>query len=198
VRDGMFFVLVDNRLHILYLKQGLCLQLAGARMDEYALHGDWAYYISLEATAEHKLADKEGNVARAEAGKLCRVNMSTGKTETLLAEGADYMRYTDSRLYFHNYADRYLMGEGEGMTIEGYLYSYDISAEAFTRITGGYDWDYAVISGNVYVLRQDGLMKLAPEGWVAAAELSGSAQIEPAGDAVMCFDMGDMTFRTVR
>ena len=198
VRDGMVFVLVDERLHILYLKQGLCLQLAGARMAEYALHGDWAYYISLDSVTEHALADGEGNVARAAAGRLCRVNMSTGKTETIIAEGADDLRFSDGRLYFHNYSDRYLMGAGDGMTLEGCLYGYDPATGETTRITGSYDWDYAVVSGSVYVLRQDGLMKLTAAGWETAALLPDSVQTEPAGDGIICFDNEEMTFSIVK
>ena len=197
VRDGMFFVLADEKLHILYMKQGLCLQLAGARMAEYAVHGDWAYYVSLDAQEEHALSDGS-SVARRSAGRLCRVNMSTGKTETLVPEGADGLRYTDGRLYFHNFADRYLMGAGEGMTLEGYLYSYDIASDTYTRLTGSYDWDYAVISGSVYVLRQEGLMKLTVDGWQTVAVVPDNVQTEPAGDAVICYDSEEMTFEIVK
>lgn len=198
VRDGMFFVLVDDRLHILYMKQGLCLQLTGARMAEYAVCGDWAYYISMDSVTEHALSDGEGSVARKSAGRLCRVNMSTGKTETIVAEGADDLIYTDGRLYFHNFADRYLMGAGGSMTLEGCLYSYDINSGALTRLTDGYDWDYAVISGSVYVLRQEGLMKLTVNGWETAAVLPDNVQTEPAGDAVICYDGEEAVFEIVK
>ena len=196
VRDGMLFVLVNDKLNILYPAQGLCLPLAGAAMDEYVLYDDHAYYISLDNTALHKLADGEGNVAEYAAGMLCRVNLSTGKTDILLTEGADDLRCEGGRLYFHNYLDRYLMGAGDSMSIEGYLYSYDIATGDMTKLTGAYDWEYALISGEACALRQDGLVRLS-DGAVLAM-LPDSAQISPAGDAVICFDSEEMKFMIVK
>ena len=195
VRDGMLFVLVDRKLHILYAQQGLCLQLAGARMAEYAIVDDFAYYISMDNVTAHKLADAAGNVAQAEAGALCRVNMSTGKTEVIVPEGADKLRIMDGKLYFHSYAHRYLMGAGESMSIEGYICSYDPASEEIVRLTDGYDWDYALAGGSVCALRQEGVVRL-DDGAVLAVT-PDNIQIEGAYDAVICYDPEEQTFDVV-
>lgn len=196
VRDGMLFVLVNDRLSILYPAQGLCLPLVGAPMAEYIVHDDYAYYVSLENTTTHRLADAEGNVAEYAAGSLCRVNLSTGKTEVLLTEGVDDMRYAGGTLYFHNYLDRYLMGAGENMSVEGYLYSYDIASGEMKKLTGTYDWEYMLVSGETWALRQDGLIRLSDGE--AVAMLPDSVQICAAGDAAICFDAENMTFAVVK
>lgn len=196
VRDGMLFVLVNDKLSILYPAQGLCLPLAGAQMDEYIVYDDNAYYVSLENAATHRLADSEGNVAGYTAGSLCRVDLSTGKTNVLLTEGVDDLMYADGKLYFHNYLDRYLMGAGENMSVEGYLYSYDIASGDMKKLTGTYDWEYMLVSGDAWVLRQDGLIRLS-DGEVMAM-LPDSVQTGAAGDAVICFDVEEMTFTVVK
>lgn len=195
-RAGMLFTLADDKLHIIYPQQGLCLQLAGARMAEYAVHDDYAYFVSMDNTTKYRLADGDGNVAEYTAGSLCRVNLSTGETTTIVSEGADDLKYADGKLYFHNYADRYLMGAGADMTVEGRLYSYDIADGSLTKLTDSYDWDYVTVNGEPFVLRQDGIIRLTDGETIAM--IPDSAQMYGAEDAIICFDAEVIEFSILK
>lgn len=194
-RDGSLFVLVDGVLHIVYPEQKQCLQLAGAQMSEYALVGDVAYYVSADSLSEHKLASEAGDMAEAQAGSLCAVELSTGKKTVLLAEGASELKYYDGTLYFHSFADRYLMLSGDGVAIAGRLYGYDVASGEFTKLTDGYDWDYAVGPGGVLVCREDGLILLGADGAESVAQLlPACAELARAENALVCYDPETQTF----
>ena len=194
-RDGSLFVLLDGVLHIVYPGQGLCLQLAGAHMREYVLSCDTAYYVSADMLSEHRLASVDGDVAEAQAGSLCAVELSTGKKTVLLAEGASELQYYGGTLYFHSYADRYLMGTGDGMTIAGRLYCYDIATGEFTKLTDEYDWDYMVGPGGVTVCREGALMLLGADGTESVVcQLPQYAELARAENALVIYDPETQTF----
>lgn len=194
-RDGSLFVLVDGVLHIVYPEQGLCLQLAGAQMREYALAGDVAYYVSAEQLSEHRLASGEGDVAETQAGSLCAVELSTGQKTVLLAEGASELKYYDGMLYFHSFADGYLMLSGDGMTIEGRLYGYNIATGEFTKLTDAYDWDYAVGPDGVLVYRDGAVMLLEADGAESeVCRLPSCAELARTENALVWYDPETQTF----
>lgn len=194
-RDGSLFVLVDGVLHIVYPEQKLCLQLAGAQMREYVLSGDVAYYVSADLLSEHKLASGEGDVAETQAGSLCAVELSTGQKTVLLAEGASELKYYGGMLYFHSYADGYLMLSGDGMTIEGRLYGYNIATGEFTKLTNAYDWDYAAGPGGVMVYREGALILLGATGEESeVCRLPLRAELARAENALVWYDPDAQTF----
>lgn len=194
-RDGSLFVLVDGLLHIVYPGQGLCLQLAGAQMREYVLAGDTAYYISADTLTEHRLAAGDGSTAETQAGALCAVELSTGKKTVLLAAGASELKYYDGRLYFHSYADCYLMLSGDGMTMAGRLYGYDIAAGEFVRLTDDYDWDYAAGSEGVLVYREGAAILLGADGAEdEICRLPSCAELALAENALVWYDPETQTF----
>lgn len=194
-RDGSLFVLVDGVLHIVYPEQNQCLQLVGAQMREYVLVGDVAYYVSADSLSGHKLASEEGGVAEIMAGSLCAVELSTGKKTVLLAEGASELTYYGGTLYFHSFADRYLMLSGEGMTIAGRLCGYNIATGEFTKLTDGYDWDYAVGPDGVLVYREGALILLGADGAESVVcQLPPCAELARAENALVCYDPDAQTF----
>lgn len=185
-RDGKLFVLLDGALHIIYPKQLQCFKLVSAPMNDYALNGDRAYYISADGLTGHRLASPDGNIAEATVGKLCAVELSTGHKTVLIAEGVSDMDCLDGQLYFHNYADRYLAGEGEDMTIEGRLYSYDMTGGTMKKLVKGYDWEYHLTGSGVVIRREKGLV--AVKGAESILEMPADAQCAYAGDAFVWYD----------
>jgi|GEM_PF-5296805 len=195
VRDGLVFLLLDGRLHILYTEHSMCLQLSGVPMDEFVIHDDYAYYISSDDRLEYEMTDGKGNVASAEKGALCRVNMSTGRYETLLEDGADSLRYSGGRLYFHYFGERYLTGAGESMTICGRLCSYDAATGELEVLTGMYDWEFYTGENCVYVLRSGTIVKLdGSDKETILCAVPPVVEIADTGDALAVFDPGSMTF----
>ena len=194
-RDGSLFVLVDGVLHIVYPDQKLCLQLVGAQMREYVLVGDVAYSVSADLLSEHKLASGDGGVAETQVGSLCALELSTGQKTVLLAEGASELKYYGGMLYFHSYADGYLMLSGDGMTIEGRLYGYNVATGEFTKLTDAYDWDYAAGPGGVLVFRDGALILLGADGTESVAcQLPSCAELARAENALVWYDPGAQTF----
>ena len=106
VRDGLLFVLIDGKLHIIYPEHSMYIQLAGVMMDEYIIHDDYAYYISGEDKLYYCLATPGGDMASTEAGRLCRVNLTTGENEVILNEGVYDLGYGEGKLYYHSCEDR--------------------------------------------------------------------------------------------
>ena len=195
-RDGLLFMLVDGRLHILYPEHSMCIQLSGVAMEEYVIHDDYAYYISADNRVEYELADEAGSVAGAERGKLCRVNMSTGRYEILLEEGADCLQYADGKLYFHYFEDRYLTGSGDDMTVNGRLYTYDIAAGKAEKLTEMYDWEFFAGNDGIYVLRSGAIVKLAGDTETILCAVPQVVEVVSAGDSFIVFDVHNMTFGT--
>lgn len=193
-RDGLLFMLADGRLHILYPEHSMCIQLSGVVMEDYVIHDDYAYYISGDNRVEYELADTSGRVACAERGMLCRVNMSTGRYEKLLKEGADSLQYADGKLYFHYFEDRYLTGSGDYMTVNGRLYTYDIAAGEAEKLTEMYDWEFFAGDDGIYVLRSGAVVKLAGATETILCAVPQVVEIVSAGDSFVVFDAHSMTF----
>ena len=194
-RDGLMFVLQDGKLHILYLEHSVCVQLSGVQMEEFVIHDDYAYYISGDDRALRRLSDDKGNVAAADTGKLCRVNLSTGKYEVILDGGADSLKYAGGKLYFHNYGDSYLMGDGAALTVAGLLYSYDIASGTTEKLTDMYDWDFYICDGAVNVLREGVIVALDPDGVeTLVCAVPQIVEIACTGDEYIVFDAQNMAF----
>jgi hypothetical protein len=47
---------MDGQLHVVYPDQALCLRLASAKMSEYAVNGEYAYFISASDIVSYVLA----------------------------------------------------------------------------------------------------------------------------------------------
>lgn len=194
-RDGSLFVLVDGALHIVYPEQSFCLQLAGVKMREYVLLGDTAYYVSADMLSEHKLSSEDGGVASIQAGSLCAVELSTGEKTVLLSEGASELQYYDGTLYFHSYADGYLMFSGDGITIAGRLCGYNITTGEFTKLTDAYDWDYAAGAYGVLVYRDGAVMRLEADGAESeVCRVPEFAELMRTENALLWYDPGTQSF----
>lgn len=190
VRGGNLFVLIDGYLHIIYPNQAMCLQLVGAHMTEYVLHGDYAYYVSADSAVTHQLASQDGDIAETTVGQLYSVNLSTGQKTPVITEGAADLTCENGVLYFHNFADRYLMETDSGIVICGRLYSLDMTTSALTRATDSYDWDYVPAANGVAILCADGL---AHDGSILYAA-PPSAQIVRAAETIIIYDPGNIEF----
>ena len=196
-RDGLIFVLVDGRLHILYPQYAMCIQLSGVLMESYVIEDDYAYYISADDRVSYMLSDGAGNIAETDAGKLCRVNMSTGRYEVLLEDGAEGLQYTEGNLYFHYFADRYLTGTGDDMTIDGRLYSYDITGGKVEKQTDMYDWEFFADENGVYVLRREAIVALSGSMETIVCAVPQVVEVVEAGDSFVVFDARNMTFGVI-
>ncbi len=193
-RDGLIFLLADGKLHILYPEHGMCMQLSGVMMEEYAIHDDYAYYISADDRVTYELTDGKGNVAKADAGKLCRVNMSTGRYEILLDDGVEGLQYTGGMLYFHYFGDRYLTGADDAMTVNGRLYGYDIGNEELQKQTDMYDWEFFACESGIYVLRREAIVVINGGMETIVCAVPQVVEIVSAGDSFVIFDARNMTF----
>ena len=84
---------------------------------------------------------------------------------------------------------------GDGVAIAGRLYGYDVASGEFTKLTDGYDWDYAVGPGGVLVCREDGLILLGADGAESVAQLlPACAELARAENALVCYDPETQTF----
>lgn len=194
-RDGMLFVLVDSKLHIVYPQHSMYIQLAGAEMDEFIIHDDYAYFVSAKDTVNYRLATTDGSVVSADAGILCRVNLTTGAHETVLEQGVDDLKYKDGTICYHCYEDPYLMGVGEDIVIEGRLYGLDIATGKTEKLTDMYDWDYYITSDSVCVLRQEVIVELDSDGIeTIVCVVPRMVDVACTGDEFIVFDAGNMAF----
>lgn len=194
-RDGLLFVLIDGRLHIIYPKNSMYIQLAGVNMEEYVVHDDYAYFVSGDDKVTYMLATKSGDIASAETGRLCRVNLTTGKHEVILDEGVSDLGYADGRIYYHCYEDGYLMGTGEEMTVEGRLYCMDIASGKTEKLTDYYDWDYYVADDSVCVLRREVIVALGSDGMeTIVCVVPRVVEIACTGEEYVVFDANSMGF----
>jgi predicted NUDIX family NTP pyrophosphohydrolase len=154
------FVLVDGQLHVVYPSQKLCLRLASAKMREYAVDGEYAYFISDADVVSYELPTGSG-IAAADAGCLYRLNLSTGNTSLIMKAGVEDLSYRAGKLYFHNLSDAYLSGEG---AVAGKLYSFDLSTETLAQAQSDYDWAYFVTDAGLIVYRADGVLLTGADG----------------------------------
>lgn len=154
------FLLVDDKLHIVYPQQALCLRLAGTRMREYTVDGEYAYFVSAADVVDYALPTETGT-ASAEAGCLYKLNLSTGNTSLVMKAGVEDLTMRDGKLYFHNLADAYLQGNEK---VAGKLYSLDIATQTLTRELDDYDWAYCVAQDGILVYRQGGVRLIASDG----------------------------------
>lgn len=194
-RDGLLFVLVDGKLHIIYPEHSMYIQLAGVMMDEYIVHDDYAYYISGEDKLHYCLSTPGGDTASEEAGRLCRVNLTTGANEVILNEGVTDLGYGNGKLYYHSCEDSYLMGTGEDMTVKGRLYCMDIATGKTEKLTDLYDWDYYVTSDSVCVLRREVIVALGSDGMeTIVCVVPRIVEVACTGDEYVVFDANSMGF----
>jgi len=194
-RDGILFMLLDDKLHIMYPQHGMCVLLLSLSMDEFVLHDDYAYYIPADDMSEYALSDGKGNIASTEAGVIRRVNLSTGKYEAVYDGGAADLQIADGRLYFHNYADSYLMGSGENMSIEGKLYSYDIQTGYVEKLTDIYDWEFYARPGSVSTLRAGVIVGIEDGGMERIiCAIPTVVDVAFTGSEYIVFDWQNMVF----
>lgn len=184
---GELFVLVDGQLHIVYPGQKLCLRLASAKMSEYAVNGEYAYFISATDIVSYELG-----AATADAGCLYRLNLSTGNTSLVMKAGVEDLQYRAGKLYFHNLSDAYLQGDSN---LAGRLYSFDLSTETLTRALSDYDWAYFVTGAGILVYREGGVFLMGADGSAAAVCQAGTrAEVYFADGAVFLYDPDTMSF----
>lgn len=149
------FLLLNGNLHMIYPEQGLCLKLAGAKMTEYVISGDFAYYISGE-TQEYSLDYAGGTVIRS-AGNIYRVNLSTGDTAQVVKSGAYGLGLYEGKLYFHSLERPYAAASGERAILCGKITAYDIATGDIAHFWNDYDWGYVITSEGVAVRNALGL-----------------------------------------
>jgi len=159
-------------MHIVYVGNGLCLKLVGAKMSEYVVVGDYAYYAALGDTIGYETASlkKEGTQLSRTAGCLYRLNLTTGNPSLLLKVGISDLKYQGGKLYFHNISDNYVMASGDVEWMEGRLYSYDISTGTLTRAKDSYDWGFYPMSKGVMVYSSECLEMINPSSVVVSAQ----------------------------
>ncbi|MGI6239466.1 MAG: hypothetical protein ACOYI5_07550 [Christensenellales bacterium] len=189
------FALVDDQLHILYPDQALCLKLAGARMREYVIADDYAYFISATDIISYELPAPEGEPARGEAGCLYRLNLSTGNTSLVLKAGVQDLKLYEGRLYFHNLADGYRAGETR---VAGKLYAFDLATETLARELDDYDWDYFPAPGGLIVRRAGEIVLLTPAGEARAlAQVDARAEVAYVEGVLLIYDPDGLSFFSV-
>lgn len=149
------FVLINGNLHMIYPGQGLCLKLAGAKMAEYVIHEDHAYYVSGE-TQEYSF-DYDGGTVIRQAGGIYRVNLSTGDTAAVVQEGCYDLGIYDGKLYFHCLSEPYAAVNGERAILCGKICFYDIASGESGVFHTEYDWGYAVLDGGIAVRNAQGV-----------------------------------------
>lgn len=190
-RGDNFFLLLDGQLHIVYPEAGLALKLADAFMTEYVLVGDEVYYVSAEDTVS--AATPQGEMSTA-VGRLFRMNLSTGTRTALTESGASELRLVGETLYFHNYAEAYVQGDGENARLAGRLYRMDLATGEAQPAAADYDWDYLAWPGGLLLRRQEGLFWSDALGETILIPLPEDALAALAGDAVVIYLPGEGTF----
>jgi len=157
--DNMF-VMINGQLHMIYPSQGLCLKLAGAKMSEYVIYDDHAYYVSAE-TKDYAMDYSTGTAQRA-AGCIYKVNLSTGDTSAVTEEGAYDISIMNGKLYFHSLSYPYPAANGDYSRLCGKICSYDTASGIFANEWPDYDWGYVLTDEGLFV-RDAGGIYLAGE-----------------------------------
>ncbi len=185
------FALVDGQLHVLYPEKKLCLRLASTEMREYAVDGEYAYFVSAADIVRYELPSPTGTVS-AEAGCLYRLNLSTGNTSLVMKAGVEDLRFRDGKLYFHSLSDAYLQGEN---AVAGKLYSFDLATETLARWLSDYDWDYFPTAAGLLVYRADGVTLVTPGGTETTVRETGPrAEVYFADGEILVYDPDALSF----
>lgn len=184
---GEMFVLVDDRLNVLYPQRGLCLRLAEVRMRSYVIYEDYAYFVSATDIVRYDLSAS----VYAEGGCLYRLNISTGNTSLVIKAGAEDIALSGSRLYFHNLSEAYLQGAERAA---GKLYAFDLNTEQLFPALDDYDWGYFPAGDDLLVRRAEGVWRVGADGETLAWELSPRALVFFQGGAVFAYDPDAGTF----
>ena len=152
-------VIVNEQLHIVYPGNGLALKLVGARMSEYVVVGDYAYYAALSDAMDYETPSltKEGETITGSAGCLYYLNLVTATPSRVLKAGVYSLKYQNGKLYFHNLSDNYVMGSSESEWIEGKLYSYDLATGTLAKLQDGYDWGFFTTKDGTIVYTYENL-----------------------------------------
>ena len=181
------FVLVSGQLHVVYPDQNLCLRLAGAKMREYAVDGEYAYFISATDIVSYALG-----AGAADAGCLYKLNLSTGNTSLVMKAGVEDLNFHAGKLYFHNLSDAYLQGD---RTVAGKLYSFDLATESLTRELNDYDWAYFPVDAGLLVYRAGAVVLIGADGSEAALCAAGTrAEVFFANGAALVYDPDTSSF----
>lgn len=189
------FLLVDGQLHIFYPEQSLCLKLADAKMGEYAIADDYAYFVSLTDIVTYELPTPSGASATGESGCLYKLNLSTGNTSLVMKAGAEDLKYFGGKLYFHNLADGYLSAAGDKTWVEGRLYSFDLSTETPARVLSDYDWDYCPTEQGLIVFQSGAVAITGADGASRTICAPGPrAEVFFADGYVLVYDPDAQTF----
>lgn len=186
------FVLINERLHTIYPSQSLVLQMAGAPMKEYVLVDDFAYFVSAANMASAETVFRGETLAR-EAGRLCRLNLSTGKTDVILDSGAYDLSYFEGTLYFHSLADNYVSASSDFAELCGKIWVYDIASGLLERRWDDYDWGYAVTKAGLAVRNSDGLWR----GGENIAVMSETDEICVINGKITAYDPLNVTIKAL-
>jgi len=178
------YVIVDDEVHIVYPANGLLLKLVEVKMGDYAIAGDYLYYISLtDAMAYESASLLGGDAVTRSAGCLYRLNLKTGNSSLLIKTGVDDLECLDGALFFHNLSDHYVMG-GEGKEwLEGRLYRFDLRTEQLSRLVEGYDWGYYPMAEGVAVYTSENMSLYSDAGALVRSLYAPEAYAVISGDA---------------
>ncbi|NLF28666.1 MAG: hypothetical protein GX592_12275, partial [Clostridiales bacterium] len=178
------YVIVDDEVHVVYPANGLTLKLVAVKMGDYAIAGDYLYYISLTDALTYESPSLLGadTISRS-AGCLYRVNLKTGNSSLLIKTGVEGLECLDGALFFHNLSDHYVMGGDGKEWLEGRLYRFDLRTERLAKIVEGYDWGYYPMADGVAVYTSENLSLYSDEGALIRSLYAPEAYAVISGDA---------------
>ena len=191
--EDALYMLVDNLPYKVDPRDNQMSALSSTPMSEFIIQSDIIYYVSKTDTKDYEVTSADGSPLTATGGLLHSINIDGSDDEVAFAEGVSMLRASGTMLYFHNYANPYIMGDAE-QWIEGTLTRIDLGTGEIKPVGPDYDWDFFAVSDGVIVYQMDTLTLYDLEGGARqVGEPQGFCSIGVIGGNIYVLDTASGT-----